>query len=52
MSKMPVRKVWYFEIIWEGPKGKQLKLGGNLTAAGAGSVEDPLEKYDIVLILF
>jgi len=51
-SKMPVRKEWYFEITWEGPKGKLLKQMGYLTAAGAGSVDDPLDKYDLVLVLF
>jgi hypothetical protein len=50
--KMPSRKEWNFEIIWDGPKGKMLKMMGNLTAAGAGSIDDPLEKYDLVLILF
>lgn len=52
ISKMPVRKEWYFEIMWEGPNGKQMKQGGYLIAAGAGSVDDPLDKYDLVLVLF
>jgi len=51
-AKMPTRKEWYFEIIWDGPKGKQMKQGGYLTASGAGSVDDPMEKYDLVLVLF
>ena len=50
--KMPSRKEWNFEIMWDGPNGKHMKMGGNLTAAGAGRVDDPLEKYDLVLILF
>lgn len=50
--KMPTRKEWHFEIMWNGPKEKKMKLGGYLTAAGAGSVDDPLDKYDLVLILF
>lgn len=49
---MPNRKEWYFEIMWDNDKGKFSKLGGMLTAAGAGSVQDPLDKYDLVLVLF
>ncbi len=49
---MPVRKEWYFEIFWQNDKGKQMKLGGMLTAAGAGSVDEPLERYDLVFIIY
>ena len=51
-NPMPVRKEWYFEIFWQNDKGKQMKLGGMLTAAGAGSVDQPLERYDLVFIIF
>jgi hypothetical protein len=51
-SPMPTSKVWDFEIIWDNDKGKMMKMGGNLTAAGAGSVDQPLDKYDLVLILW
>lgn len=50
--KLPTRKEWYFEIMWRGPKGKKMKMGGHLTAAGAGSVDEPLSKYDLVLVLY
>ena len=50
--KMPSRKEWQFEIMWDDNKGKHQKQGGHLTAAGAGSIDDPLSKYDLVLILF
>jgi len=39
----PCRKVWTFEI--KAPKGKP--LFAIITAAGAGSVKDPLERYDV-----
>jgi hypothetical protein len=29
-----------------------MKMNGYLTAAGAGRVDDPLEKYDLVLIMY
>ena len=48
----PERKTWYFEINFIDKFGKPRQIGGNLTAAGAGSVEDPLEKYDISLVLY
>lgn len=51
-DSMPVRKVWEFEIFFSNNKGKTIKLGGNLTAAGAGSIDNPLDKYDLVLILY
>jgi uncharacterized protein YjhX (UPF0386 family) len=50
--KMPTRKEWHFEIQWDGPKGRNMKTGGYLTAAGAGSTTDPLGKYDLVLIIY
>lgn len=50
--KMPSRKEWHFEIMWEGPKFKKMKMGGYLTAAGAGTTDDPLGKYDLVLIIY
>jgi|WetSurMetagenome_2_1015567.scaffolds.fasta_scaffold374983_2 hypothetical protein len=39
----PSEKVWFFEIPFEGKKPFQ----GVLTAHGAGTVEDPLSRYDI-----
>jgi len=49
---MPSRKEWHFEIQWDGPKGKHMKMGGYLTAAGAGTMDDPLSRYDLVLIIY
>ena len=44
-----VAKEWTFTIWLDDPRGK--KLYGQLTASGAGSVSDPLEKYDLVLLI-
>ena len=44
-------KVWWFTIWFDNNKGKQQKFRGYLTAAGAGSVSDPLEKYDVVVVI-
>jgi hypothetical protein len=53
MSKdMPSRKEWYFTIWFDTDKGKNIKMQGYLTAAGAGSVEDPLERYDMVVVIW
>ena len=43
----PEGKIWYFEIRFVNNKGRETVLNGTATAAGAGSVEDPLERYDI-----
>ena len=50
-DQMPIRKVWWFTIWFDNDKAKQQKFFGQLTAAGAGSVEDPLDKYDLVVII-
>lgn len=47
----PHYKIWYFEINLIGNQGRPKKIMGNLTAAGAGSVEYPLDKYDISVVL-
>jgi hypothetical protein len=45
----PQRKTWKFEIRFTNPKGKQNVMYGALVAAGAGSVKDPLDRYDITV---
>ena len=52
---MPTYKEWEFEIFWnskEGGLGKHMKLGGLVTASGAGSVKDPLDRYDVNMVIF
>jgi hypothetical protein len=40
-------KIWKIEINFINNKGKATKLYGTVTAAGAGTREDPLSRYDI-----
>lgn len=40
---IPISKEWRIEVLME--TGKSLK--GIITAHGAGSIEDPLDRYDI-----
>jgi hypothetical protein len=44
-------KVWKFGIEFINDKGKLTTIYGNITAAGAGSVEDPLDRYDVTVVL-
>ena len=44
---VPVRKVWRFEVEFKNDRGRPTTVYGQVVAAGAGSVEDPLEKYDV-----
>lgn len=44
-------KTWKFEIRCLSPSGKEQTLYGYLTAAGAGSVADPMARYDLVLVI-
>lgn len=43
----PQGKVWNFEIEFINNKGRKTTLYGFVIASGAGTVEDPLSKYDI-----
>jgi len=47
----PQGKTWFFEIRFVGNNGRPQTISGYLTAAGAGTVEDPLESYDITVVL-
>lgn len=47
-----VGKRWEWSLSWDNDKGKNMKLSGLVTAAGAGSVKDPLDKYDITFQIF
>jgi len=44
----PSSKKWMLTIQFVDDKGKEQKLAGHIIASGAGSVEDPLDRYDIV----
>jgi len=43
----PNSKDWRFEIPFVNDKGRETILYGIITAHGAGTVEDPLSRYDI-----
>lgn len=44
-------KEWKFEIQFVNNRGRATILHGVLTAHGAGSVQDPLEKYDMTVVI-
>ena len=44
----PNAKEWKFEVYFLNERGKKHKLYGIVIASGAGSIEDPLAKYDII----
>jgi len=46
--KMPDNKTWKFEIPFRNDRGKETVLYGIIIASGAGSIDDPLSKYDVV----
>jgi len=44
---MPKYKEWQISIPFTNNKGKPVQLVGQITAHGAGSIEQPLDRYDI-----
>ena len=46
-QRVPVRKVWRFEVEFKNDRGRPTTVYGQVVAAGAGSVDDPLDKYDV-----
>ena len=49
---VPIRKIWSFEIHFLnniGKEGKADVMYGRIVAAGAGSHEDPLDRYDVTV---
>lgn len=50
-SNMPTGKRWTTQIDFVNDKQKNDKLFLNIEAGGAGSVQDPLDKYDLVVII-
>lgn len=45
---IPNSKTWKFTVEWQGPKGQPVTVYGQVMASGAGSVQDPLDAYDVV----
>jgi len=47
----PNQKEWYFKIYFDNNRGKFTELNGTITAYGAGSVSNPLDRYDLTVII-
>ena len=47
----PTFKIWEFEISFTNKNGRPDKLFGRITASGAGSVQEPLDKYDVTVVI-
>ena len=48
---MPKYKEWRISIPFTNNKGKAVELVGQITAHGAGSVDQPLDRYDITAMV-
>jgi hypothetical protein len=46
-QRVPVRKVWLFEVPFTNERGRPDTVYGRVTAAGAGPVNDILSVYDV-----
>lgn len=44
----PNAKTWKFTVEWQIPNGRPVIVYGQVVASGAGSVNDPLDAYDVV----
>lgn len=44
----PTSKTWTLAGEFQSPSGSTISVTGVLVASGAGSVEDPLSRYDLV----
>jgi hypothetical protein len=51
-EQRPSSKEWKFEVYFTNKNGRPTTLHGTLTAHGAGSVEDPLDRYDITCVVY
>lgn len=47
-TSLPVRKVWLGQIVARDEKDKRITFHLRVVAAGAGSVQNPLDVYDVV----
>ena len=47
----PSSKTWWFTVPFLNPAGKEQTIHGYIVAAGAGSVVDPLGRYDLTVVL-
>jgi len=49
-NQPPKYKRWKFDGNFKDPNGRNRKAYATITASGAGSVEDPLNKYDLTFV--
>ena len=45
---VPTGKTWKFKVDFTNDKGRPMILYGVVVGSGAGRIEDPLERYDLV----
>lgn len=48
---MPRGKIWKFEVRFVNKNGRPTTLHGRVIAAGAGSVDNPLDRYDLTALV-
>ena len=51
-QSVPIGKTWTIEIYFTNNKRRETVLSGTVTAAGSGTVNDPLSRYDITAYVF
>ena len=49
---IPTSKTWDFRVSFSDKQGKTKTIDGTVTAHGAGSVKDPLDRYDITVVMW
>ena len=50
-SGNPISKIWDCELKYMNDNIRETTIYMRITAAGAGSIQDPLEQYDITVVL-
>ncbi len=50
-NRVPIGKRWGFEVDFINNRDKKNTIKGVITAAGAGSVKDPLDRYDVTITM-
>ena len=48
----PVSKTWWLKFKFNNQNGKMSEINGSITAYGCGTVENPLNQYDVVFQCF
>ena len=48
----PIAKEWWFKVTFNNQAGRETILYGHIQASGAGSIEQPLDRYDLTTTVF